>query len=206
MPSLFHPSMPDNSPKSLRRRCRAARRSLNPARQQEHARLAVRQLRASGLLHRHRRIALYLAADGELDPAPIAQMLTRLGRQIYLPVLHPWRRGSLWFLPWAPGNRLVANRFGIPEPDIRHRAAVPTWSIDLVLMPLVAFDKRGTRLGMGGGFYDRTLGYHGRHPLLPRPRLVGLAHECQQVDQLVRQPWDIPLEGVITEQRFYRFE
>ena len=80
---------------------------------------------------------------------------------------------------------------------------VKAWRLDLVLVPLVGFDPQGNRLGMGGGFYDRTFAYRGRRKHTSRPCLIGLAHECQRVEHLPCAGWDIPLDGVITDCRRY---
>ena len=79
------------------------------------------------------------------------------------------------------------------------------WGLDLILLPLVGFDLKGNRLGMGGGYYDRTLSYLRHRRFWIKPRLVGVAHECQKVDSLIARPWDIPLDAVVTETAFYRF-
>ena len=101
------------------------------------------------------------------------------------------------------GDRLVRNRFGIPEPSLRqHRIALP-WALDVILVPLVGFDSACRRLGMGGGFYDRTLGFLRHRTHWRRPTLIGLAHECQRVAELEAQPWDVPLDMVVTEKRVY---
>ncbi len=98
---------------------------------------------------------------------------------------------------------LVANRFGIPEPAPGAPHVAPL-SVDLLLMPLVAFDCFGVRLGMGVGYYDR---YLGRLPATMRPRLIGLAHETQRsLDPLPFAEWDVPLDGVITEQGWHTFD
>lgn len=122
------------------------------------------------------------------------------GRQTWLPVLRP--DGRLAFRRLTAGTPLRANRLGLLEPVGSGAIAVPLAALDLVLMPLVGFDAAGRRLGMGGGFYDRTLAGRGR---FRRPALVGLAHECQRVAQLPAQPWDVPLDAVITGRALWRF-
>lgn len=93
---------------------------------------------------------------------------------------------------------MIVNRFGIPEPD-RNAKRLPSRLLSVVLLPLVGFDSDGNRLGMGGGFYDRTFGY-AIHSSARRPRLIGVAYECQRsADGLPRRPWDVPLDGVVTE-------
>lgn len=152
---------------------------------------------------RARRIAAYWPADGELDPGPSLALAGCPDRRTFLPVLRPDRSSRLWFFPYAPGDPLQPNRFGIPEPRRGRGGALPPWSLDLILVPLVGFDADCNRLGMGGGFYDRTLAFL-RHRLhWHRPRLIGLAHECQQVNRLEPRPWDVPLDAVATERTIY---
>lgn len=189
---------------SLRRERRIARRALSPQQQRRHSLDLVALLSRHVWFWRARRIALYRAADGEPDLAPLLPMASARRQRLYLPALRPRPQRSLWFLPYRPGERLVANRFGIPEPPLRDRRPCPPWGLDLILLPLVAFDEDGRRLGMGGGFYDRTLTYLRWRRQWHRPLLVGVAHECQRVARLPARPWDIPLDWVVTERHVYR--
>ncbi len=150
-------------------------------------------------------IAIYLPNDGEMDLTPLLQRALSMGKKCYLPVLSPLFHNRLWFAPYHPGSHLSLNRFGIPEPDCNHAHMRPVWSLDLVLMPLVAFDLQGNRLGMGGGFYDRTLAYLNKRSHWRKPRLLGTAYSFQQVSQLPCESWDVPLHGVVTEHELRRF-
>lgn len=206
MPHLFtrhNRSMP--SSQEIRREKRRCRREIPPRLRHLHSLAAARHFVNSPLFRQSRRIAIYLAADGEIDPAPLAVRAAVAGKDVFLPVLRPMLKRSLWFAEHRNDEPLRVNRFGIGEPDIRKRKAVPPWSIDLILLPLTAFDDRGNRLGMGGGFYDRTLAYLQSRTCWFKPRLIGLAHSCQQADHLHSEPWDIPLQGIITEQGFREF-
>lgn len=156
------------------------------------------------LFLRSRRFGAYWAADGELDPAPLLAFAQRRHQQVFLPVLRPHPHRKLWFVRYAPGERLQHNRFGIPEPNLRQRRFALPWALDTLLVPLVGFDDACRRIGMGGGFYDRTLAYLRHRGHWRRPTLVGLAYECQRVAELPAAPWDIPLDWVVTEQRLYR--
>ena len=104
------------------------------------------------------------------------------------------------FRRYRPGEKLVANRFGIPEPPHRRGNTLSAKQLDVIFLPLVGFDAAGNRLGMGGGFYDRTLS---QLPARNRPLLAGLAHDVQRVDKLPVQRWDIPLDAVVTDRRIY---
>jgi len=188
----------------IRRTCRRARRALSPREQQHHSLGFLRQIRRIGGLWRARRIAAYLAADGELDPSPLFPLLYRTGKRLYLPVLRPRPQQKLWFARHPPGGPLRPNRFAIPEPPLGRQDWCPPWGLDALLLPLVAFDAGCNRLGMGGGFYDRTLAYLRWGRTWRRPHLIGVAHECQRVEALPVRPWDVPLDLVVTERRVYR--
>lgn len=173
----------------LRRCYRARRRALSPARQRDHAEALVRallpRLAAADV------VAGYLRQDGEMDPAPLLRAARGRGVAVALPVLAD---GDLRFALYRRGEPLRRGRYGLLEPA-NPVAVRPT----LVLAPLVAFDARGHRLGMGGGHYDR---YFAAHPEVNR---IGLAHGCQEARRLPAAAWDIPLEAVVTERGWRRF-
>ncbi|WP_295879510.1 5-formyltetrahydrofolate cyclo-ligase [uncultured Thiohalocapsa sp.] len=193
-----------DSPRALRRRLRTARRALDSRSQRAHAQAIVRNLLRARLLQGAKRVALYVAADGEPDIRQRLAGLPGRGRRWYLPVLRGHAAGRLWLVRHRPGEPLRPNRFGILEPVRRHRRIQPMHALDLILVPLVGFDAACNRLGMGAGFYDRSLAPLRRRQHWRRPRLVGIAHECQRVERLVPQPWDVPLDAVVTESGVYR--
>ncbi len=188
---------------ALRRKLRQTRRQLSPAQQRHAARRLYRQLSHHPLFRRARHIALYLPNDGEIDPRLLLRAAQRRGKATYLPVLNPWPRTRMVFQRIEPGERLRRNRFGIFEPVIRTARQRHVWALDLLLMPLVGFDGNGGRLGMGGGFYDRSLAYRARRKKSHKPTLLGLAHECQRVDRLPLETWDVPLLGTVTDRGWY---
>jgi len=196
-----HPHRPGQAAlrRALRRELRRRRRGLPEQARRQAALAAARNARALPWLRRARHLACYWPADGELDPRPLVERLLTPGKVAYLPVVRP--DGRLWFAPWRAGVAWRLNRYGIPEPCGQ---AVPARALDLILLPLVAFDVRGYRLGMGGGYYDRTLAFL-RHRLRHRPRLVGLAYSWQEVASLPAEPWDVPLDAVVTEAGVRRF-
>ncbi|WP_375055356.1 5-formyltetrahydrofolate cyclo-ligase [Zobellella sp. DQSA1] len=186
----------------IRQQIRQARRRLTEAEQRAAAELIVERVAKAGHLASARKVALYLANDGELDPKPLIDWYWSQGAQIYLPVLHHFSPGHLLFLRYDPDAALIANRFGIPEPRLDIRLLLPKSELDVVYTPLVAFDASGNRMGMGGGFYDRTLSgwQQGRGP-----RPVGLAHDCQQLAAIPTDSWDVPLPELITPNRHWRW-
>lgn len=156
----------------------------------------ARLVAGSGLLHAAKRVAVYAANDGELDPSMLISTLHRAGKTVVLPVMGKDKR--LTWRRWR-SEPLMRNRVGIAEPS-RYTPRIPTRTLELVFVPLVAFDDAGHRLGRGGGYYDATF-VHAE----PRPKLVGLAHEVQHAAELPREHWDVRLDAVITERRIYVF-
>ncbi|MCQ9423499.1 5-formyltetrahydrofolate cyclo-ligase [Pseudomonas sp. LJDD11] len=187
----------------LRRQLRKARRALSRSQQREAARNLYRQLAQHPLFRRARHISLYLANDGEIDPRYLLQAAQRRGKATYLPVLDAWPRTKMVFQRVRRGEAFKPNRFRIPEPRINRAKQRRIWALDLILMPLVGFDEHGGRLGMGGGFYDRSLAYRSHRQTWRKPTLLGLAHECQRVERLALASWDIPLLGTVSDKRWY---
>jgi 5-formyltetrahydrofolate cyclo-ligase len=190
----------------LRQTLRARRRSLSKTQQQQAAWQLAHHLRQQTWFIQAKTLVVYLANDGELDPEPLARMATALNKKVYLPVLHPFQPRLLWFIRWVPGQTpLVKNRFGIREPRLKGYGLdrcrqIHPWAVDRVFLPLVGFDRQGGRLGMGGGFYDRTFDVSKSHPR--RPLLIGLAHNCQEVPHLPQAAWDVPLNGIATPEGY----
>ena len=190
--------------KQLRQQIRTQRQALPAQQQKSHSKLAAKQLTNSTLFLRSQRIAFYLSANGEIDLTPILDRAHKMGKTCFLPVIHKGSQTTLWFCQYRPGDKLTPNSFGINEPDHHKHPPIKPWSLDLILMPLVGFDAKCNRLGMGGGYYDRTLSFLHRRKHWQSPHLIGVAHDCQKVDQLPVQSWDVPLQGVVTESAFYK--
>lgn len=183
----------------LRAELRNRRRALTSRQQALAAQSLLDHISRLPWFNRARCIALYWPGDGELDPRPVARLAWQRGIACYLPVLHPWCQRQLWFTPYTPNTCFRPNRFGIPEP-VKHQAApLSPRYLDIVFLPLVGFDRDGGRLGMGGGFYDTTFAFKRRCKGFVKPRLIGLAHTCQEVEKLPLDPWDMGLDGVVTE-------
>ena len=178
---------------------RQARRALTPQQQLEAAEALYYRFRTSPLFLSRHRIGIYLANDGEIDPIFLSQSLLKLNKSLFLPCLDPLGVNRLSFSPFKSNTTLRPNKYGILEP-VWHKKISAT-SLDLVFLPLVAFDRTGNRLGMGGGFYDRTFAFKRQANKLG-PKLVGLAHECQKIDRLEAQNWDIPLDAILTNQQY----
>ncbi|MDH5648772.1 MAG: 5-formyltetrahydrofolate cyclo-ligase [Gammaproteobacteria bacterium] len=192
-----------NNKSQLRAEFRAQRAALTSAQQEQASRQAALHLTASRWFRTSRHIACYIAHNGEIDVFPIIEKIWQMNKVCYLPVVSHLSWDHLWFTPFEPDTPFVLNRYGIPEPDIERRHWIRAQLLDLVLMPLVAFDLLGNRIGMGAGFYDRSLAFLQRRNHWRRPHLVGLAHDFQKVENIQPEPWDVALQGVVTDKRFY---
>jgi len=191
---------PPNDLRALRRELRAKRRQL-PA---EVRAAADRAIQAALVrlpeFHRARRIAIYLPFDGEPSLTGVVAAATQRGKHLYAPVL---RNLTMRFAKLTPDARLAANFFGILEP--RLGAKVDARELDLVLTPLVAFDGRGVRIGVGRGYYDRCFRFLANRTHWRRPKLFGIAYELQRLPFIAARGWDVPLAGVVTEAGVTRF-
>lgn len=194
---------PTDSKLELRTQLRAQRRALSAAAQKHAAAALAARVAATRLFRVSRRVAAYIANDGEIDPADVIERIWRMRKHAYLPVLSPLRHDRLWFARVEPGMEYTPNRFGIPEPVVKRSALIRAEELDLILLPLVAFDLAGNRIGMGGGFYDKSLAFLRQRRYLRKPHIVGLAHEFQRVHKLTPDSWDVPLAGIVTDAASY---
>jgi 5-formyltetrahydrofolate cyclo-ligase len=186
----------------LRREMRARRRALS-AEGRERAGRAVAHAADSALLLRPtRRIAVYLAHGAEIDLRWLIDAARRRACLLYLPVIAHHRAHRMEFHLFEPGSALRPNRYGILEPA--RGAPIPIAQLDLVFAPLVAFDPSGARLGSGAGFYDRALRRLRSDRRWRRPRVIGVAYDCQRVPHLEQASWDVRLDAVLTESGFHR--
>ncbi len=185
-------SVPDRA--VLRRQLRQRRRDLPAATRIAAAESLANRLLALPFLPASGLVAGYWAMDGEIG-LHVFQLRLPPALTYCLPLLHPDE--SLRFAPWHPGDPLVTNRFGIPEPDIDPDAALPASEMAMLVLPLVGFDAQCNRLGMGGGWYDRSLSF--RRDTSAPPWLVGAGFDVQRVEVLQHEAWDVPLDAVCSE-------
>ena len=187
----------------LRAELRARRRALAPHERASASRQFARILRRSNLLRPGRRVAIYIAHDSEADPCGIVRLARHYRCELYLPAIADYRRRRMEFRRYARATRLRPNRYGIPEPVREGATRSAVRHLDLVLLPLVAVDSSGTRLGTGAGFYDRCLQHLRAGRRWRRPKLIGLGYEFQRVDCLAARAWDVPLDALLTEKDLY---
>jgi 5-formyltetrahydrofolate cyclo-ligase len=184
----------------LRQRVRTARRALAPDERAAADRAIVGHVRRLPQFGCAEHVAMFLAFDGEPSLGALVPEATRRGKQIYAPVL---TSSGMHFAELNASAKLGTNFFGILEPSLG--AAIDARELDLVLTPLVAFDERGTRVGVGRGYYDRCFRFLRGRQHWCRPKLLGVAYELQRVPHLTDRDWDVPLWGVVTEAGVQRF-
>ena len=194
-----------NDPAINRQTLRQRRRDLSARQQQCASTTLTQHLDRLPKFRQARRIAYYLANDGEISPHLAIANAQQRGQQTYLPVLHPLKYNRLYFTSHRHQPGLGRNRFGIFEPRLGKNPVAAVWTLDIILLPLVAFDRFGNRLGMGGGFYDRSLARLSESNM-KRPLLIGLAHHCQEVARLEAQNWDIPLDIIATDKELIHID
>jgi 5-formyltetrahydrofolate cyclo-ligase len=183
-----------------RRRLRGLRRALTGEERRRAERRITAALRRLGCAARGRRVAVYLARDGEVDLSELIRAARRAGALLYAPRSINRRRRTMRFLPLRDDRALKRNWYGIDEPVHDPAIAVAPDRLDIILTPLVGFDRQGHRLGMGAGYYDRALRRRlGRSGAFRRPRLIGVAFACQETGTITAAPWDVPLDLVVTE-------
>ena len=179
---------------------RAARRALGADERAAAAAAVAANLARLGLPGPRTRVAVYLPMDCELDPGPAAALARARACTLYAPVITSFSRRRMQFGELSPRAGTRRNRWGIEEPS---GTLVDGRWLDLALVPCVAFDGSGARLGLGAGFYDRHFAFLTRRAVWRRPRLVGLAYEFQHLPRLEQRSWDVPLWGVVTERGIY---
>ena len=189
--------------KNIRKTLTQKRKLIDKFQQCQSASLALIFYRTFLTRSYHQKIGLYLHAFGEVHTQLLIEECYRLSKEVYLPMICNMNNKLVWVKVSAHqyrNRRFSHHRLGMKEPMASH--GYPVSHLDLVVMPLVACDLKGTRMGMGGGFYDRTLATAPRKPFR-----LGLAHSFQLLEQpLIRQPWDQPLDALLTPDRVYRFK
>lgn len=186
----------------LRKKIRHQRRQLSPLKQKNASIRLIRILKRTGLLLKGKHIALYLGNDGEICPRSLIPLLAKWGKKAYLPVIHPLNKQEITFCQLSKATSFTKNRFGIEEPVFKSSTRMNARQLSTVLMPLVAFDENGNRMGMGGGFYDRAFDYK-HQSKRSKPRLIGLAHEMQKQHALPVNNWDVPVNAIVTDKAIY---
>lgn len=195
------PRAADNTRGSLRTRIRRQRRALDAATRLAADRALVRNVLALGAYRSARTIGVYCAFDGEPSLAALVADAHRRCKSVYTPML---ARTGMKFASLLPNAQMQRNALGFAEPSAA--TSVDPRSLDLVLTPLVAFDACGSRLGLGGGHYDRCFRFLRRRHAWFRPKLVGVGYAFQNLAHIEPRPWDVPLWGAVTDEAIHRFQ
>ncbi|KEZ77368.1 5-formyltetrahydrofolate cyclo-ligase [Salinisphaera hydrothermalis] len=175
----------------------SARKKLSAADRRQASLQASRRLARLPAVRRARRIGLYWPLASEIDPRPLVSLLGSSPPT----VCYPRVVGDiLRFVPARPASRWRRSALGVREPS---GWSYPVNALDVLIMPLAGFDAAAHRIGLGGGFYDRTLAPVRTRPYTS-PTRIGLAFECQRLDTIEPQLWDVDLAAVVTEDRVYR--
>jgi 5-formyltetrahydrofolate cyclo-ligase len=189
----------ETSTDQLRQRNRELRAKLEPAQLEAAATAVCERICALVEYQQAQKIAVYFAVNGEIGLTPLIDHALAQGKQVYLPNLD---QKTLRFSPYDHSQKMRINRFKLPEPDVDEDEMLNPGDLDLVLAPLVVFDADRNRIGMGGGFYDRSFAFR-KNSSIKKPLLIGVAHVLQKVDCLIPEDWDVRLDMVVTDQATY---
>jgi 5-formyltetrahydrofolate cyclo-ligase len=185
------------SPQQIRQHYRRLRANLSSQDQQLNAFNLARNVNLRLGKYKSLKVAAYLATQGEISLSPWIALQSQ--HQVFLPKLYEPIHPNLRFAEMNHHTRWTKNRFKITEPHAHWGETLNARQLDVILMPLVAFDRHGTRLGMGGGYYDRSLAFKRSRKHLSKPILIGIAHSIQEHPQLLRNQWDVGMDCIITE-------
>ena len=183
----------------LRQRNRRRRAGLTAGQLEQAAQNLARRILELDEYRQAGRLAAYFAVNGEIGLDPVIDHALAAGKRVYLPNLD---QQALRFSPYFHAQKMRINKFRLPEPDVEEAEMLAPEELELVLAPLVVFDGERNRIGMGGGFYDRSFSFrkNAEHKL---PVLIGVAHEMQKVDRIVPEEWDVRLDMIVTDQGLY---
>ena len=184
----------------MRQHNRKQRAGLRPQQLEQAGQALAHKIIALDVYRQSQRLAVYFAVNGEISLDPVIDHALAAGKQVYLPNLD---QKSLRFSPYFRQQKMRINSFRLPEPDVGDDEMLQPAELDLVLAPLVVFDQNRNRIGMGGGFYDRSFAMR-KSPQVTVPVLIGVAHELQRVEKIIPEDWDVRLDMVVTDQATYR--
>lgn len=188
---------------SIRKRIQTMRGKLSIDQQAAASKKICQSIVDSGVLESATRIAIYLPVHGEADPTYLQHFTHLLEREFYLPILSEQNKNHLEFALYNEQTPMKLNRFKIPEPDSNSAELLSDpRELDAVIMPMVAIDRLGNRIGMGGGFYDRTFAF--RKTKRCKPDLIAFAYDFQLIDTQVPQAWDVPTDSIALSSEYIR--
>lgn len=188
---------------ALRQRAAQARAALTWTQRRNLSEAIAYHTSRVGWIKRGWRVGCYLGIRHEVNTWPLIHLLWAQSQHVYLPILGPQATRRLRFLSFTAQTMLRRNSLGIREPYPARRSPIVAQHLDVVVVPLVAFDIHCHRIGMGGGYFDTTFSFLSQAALWRKPRLVGVAFDCQRVSAIIPNAWDIPLDAVVTERAIY---
>jgi 5-formyltetrahydrofolate cyclo-ligase len=186
----------------LRKKLRTQRAAIDAKTRQAAALASMQILADTSIFKNVQHIACYLAQGSEFDLQPIIELIWKVGKKCYLPVLGPEQEKSLHFIAYEADDCLQTNSYAIQETIFSPDKEIPAEQLELVLVPLIGFDLAGHRLGSGSGYYDRAFAFLLQKPLPVQPYFVGVGYQAQAIDCVPYDAWDVPLNGLLTEQAF----
>ncbi len=186
----------------LRRSIRKQRRALSSQQRRALSEKITANLIQSHLFRTAKHIAYYLPVQGEADPTLALHHPLSVNKHYYLPVISKIKHHQLFFAPIDEETEFFFNQYKIPEPICHPKDFRKAKELDIILTPLVGFDQTGNRLGMGGGYYDRSFAFKRFQKGMKKPWLIGYAYEFQGVDTLPSECWDVPLDAIVTDTHF----
>ena len=189
---------------NLRKAMRQKRRNLDELQQDRAADNLLKNLLKVKAFTQAKTLSMYFPNDGEIDPTLVMLKALSMSKRCFYPIIFPGRKPRLFFAPVVPGCRLKPDRMGILSPVVPPAKWLTPAQLDLILLPLVAFDEGGARVGMGGGFYDASLAFLAHRKHWKRPRLIGIAHDIQKAEKITADHWDVPLQRIVTDKAIYK--
>jgi 5-formyltetrahydrofolate cyclo-ligase len=193
-----------NKLQNIRQQLRKQREQLSSVERNLASQAIVNTILESPVYRSSQRVATYWPVKNEVDTLPFITQALEHGKQVYLPVLSGLNKQFLHFARYLPECEMTVNEFNIPEPQVKAKDLVDPIQLDLVVTPLLGFDEQLNRIGMGGGYYDRTFEFLLTKKKWFKPILVGVAYECQKLPAINSNPWDVPLAQVITQKNLYK--
>jgi len=187
---------------TLREHLKLKRKNLSSKESHDMSHEISQKIIRSKWIREHMNVGIYHPVNGEANTLQLIEFMWSINQQVFLPIIN---KKYLLFSRLNPDSKLKKNRFGIPEPSITREGQVSANDLDIAFVPLVAFDLNGFRIGMGSGYYDRTFEKKLKIKDTKSPVLIGLAYEFQKQECLNHQPWDVPLDMVVTELNTYKF-
>lgn len=181
---------------------RKQRKALSSQQQTDLSQNIAANLVQSHAFRTAKHIAFYLPVQGEADPTLVLDYAGSNRKTFYLPIISQLKENQLFFAPSDENSTFYANKYDIPEPICHPSELRKPRALDLIIMPLVGFDLSGNRLGMGGGYYDRSFAFKRYRTVTKKPLLIGYAYDFQKIDQLPSESWDIPLDAIVTNHYF----